>query len=102
MRERVGGRLVGTEEYEPAAKWAAQRFRDSGLKEVKLESFNIPNGWQRGSARGRMIAPVSRDLHVGSIGWSPSTPFGGVNGEGVLVDELLSEAIKAESNLLRG
>jgi carboxypeptidase Q len=102
LTDRFGPRLAGTEAYELAAKWAAQRFRDSGLKDVKLEPFNIPNGWQRGSARGRMVAPVARDLHVASIGWSPSTPLGGLKGEVVLVDDLSPEAIKAESGRLRG
>src|SRR5712692_10869540 len=91
LTDGFGARLTGSQAYELAAKWAAERFRGSGFKDVRLEPFTIPNGWQRGSARGRMTAPVTRDLHIASIGWSPSTPPGGVKGEVILVDDLSPE-----------
>src|SRR6185436_19359664 len=76
-----GGRLTGTAAYQRSAEWAAEQFRAAGIKNVKLEPWTIPNGWDRGWAHGRMISPMDRPIHIESLGWAPSTPSGGVRAE---------------------
>jgi hypothetical protein len=97
LADDFGGRITGSTAYERAAQWAADRFRSYGIQTVRLEAFTLPNGWQRGWARGEMISPVQRPLHVASLGWTPSTPQGGVQGDVVVVDDLSPDSIKAQA-----
>ncbi len=53
LTDTVGGRLTGSPAYNRAADWADAKFRSYGLQNVHLESFSMPNGWQRGSAVGQ-------------------------------------------------
>ena len=76
-----GSRLTGSAAYERAAEWSVQQFRAAGLTQVTLEPFSIERGWERGSARARIVAPVERAVHVESLGWTPSTPEGGFEAE---------------------
>ena len=77
----IGPRLTGSAAYQRAADWSADQFRAMGIMRVSLEPFTIERGWERVSARARIVAPADRPLHVASLGWSPSTPAGGLEGE---------------------
>src|SRR3954469_5474859 len=77
----AGPRLTGSASYQRAAEWSAQQFRAMGITQVALEPFTIERGWERVSARGRIVAPVERPIHIASLGWSPSTPEGGLDAE---------------------
>ena len=59
LTDTIGPRLVGSPEYERAARWAASQLRESGIRIVRVESYEIPNGWQRIAARSR-----SRSKHA--------------------------------------
>src|SRR5262249_50738211 len=48
LTDKFGGRLTGSPSYNRSAEWAAEQFRGMGIKNVKLEPFTIPNGWERG------------------------------------------------------
>jgi hypothetical protein len=102
LTDKFGGRLTGTNAYQRSAEWAADQFRAMGIKNVKLEPFTIPNGWDRGYARGRMLAPVERHISVESLGWAPSTPAGGVKDEVVTISDFVPEKIKAQSDKIKG
>ena len=102
LSDGFGGRLSGSPAHNRAAEWAAAKFRSFGIQNVRLEPFNIPNGWQRGSARGEMLAPLARPLHIESLGWAPSTPGGGVKGEVVVLDDVSEDNIKAKADTLKG
>ena len=98
LTDTFGGRLTGSPAYVASTEWAAARFRSYGIQNVKLEPFAIPAGWQRGTASGVMLSPLSRPLSIASLGWSPSTPAGGVKGEVVVVSDVSKEKLKdAES-----
>jgi hypothetical protein len=97
LADGFGGRLSGSPNYERATEWAAARFRSYGIQTVRLQAFTLPNGWQRGWARGEVTSPVERPLHVASLGWSPSTPQGGVQGDVVVVGDLSADSIKAQA-----
>jgi carboxypeptidase Q len=81
LTDGFGGRLSGSPAYEHSAEWAAAKFRSYGIRDVRLEAFTIPHAWQRGYARAEMLSPLSRPMHVESLGWAPSTPTGGVESE---------------------
>jgi carboxypeptidase Q len=102
LSDGFGGRLSGSPAHNRAVEWAAAKFRSYGIQNVKLEAFTMPNGWQRGSARGEMIAPMVRTLHVESMGWAPSTPPGGTKGEVVLIDDITADGIKAKADKIKG
>ncbi len=103
LSDGFGGRVTGSAAYQRAAEWAASQFRAIGIKDVRLEPFTIPNGWERISAQARMIAPLDRPLQVRSYGWAPSTPPEGVTGEVVYVRHILSqERVKAQAAKIKG
>ena len=95
----LGPRLTGSPSYERAAQWCANQFRDIGISRVALEPFTIERGWERVSARGRVVAPMDRPLHVASLGWMPSTPEGGIDAEVVALDTFLLDAIGIRGSL---
>ena len=103
LSDGFGGRVSGSSAYQRATEWAASQFRAMGIKDVRLEPFTIPNGWERISAQARMIAPMDRPLQVQSYGWAPSTPPEGVTGEVVYVRHILSqERVKAQAAKIKG
>jgi carboxypeptidase Q len=101
LTDGFGGRLTGSPAYEHSAEWAAARFRSYGIKDVRLEAFTIPNGWQRGYAHAEMLTPLQRPLHVESLGWAPSTPAGGVESEVVLLNDFSENNIKNSAATLK-
>jgi carboxypeptidase Q len=102
LTDSIGGRLTGSPAYVRSTEWAAAKFRSYGIENVKLEPFTIPAGWQRGTASGAMLSPLSRPLNVASLGWSPSTPTGGVQGTVVIVADVAPDVLKSREAELRG
>ena len=103
ITDGFGGRVSGSTAYEKAAEWTVSQFRAAGISDVKLEPFSIPNGWERVSARARLLAPLDRPLQIQSYGWAPSTPPGGANGEVVYVPHIFAQdRIKAHADKIKG
>jgi carboxypeptidase Q len=102
LTDSIGGRLTGSPAYVRSTEWAVAKFRSYGIENVKLEPFTIAAGWQRGTASGAMLSPLSRPLNVASIGWGPSTPAGGVQSTVVIVADVSPEALKSREAELRG
>ena len=102
LTDTIGGRLTGSPAYVRATEWAAAKFRAYGIENVRLEPFTLDAGWQRGTASGEMLSPMSRPLNVASLGWAPSTPAGGVEGEVALIADVGPEALQPRAEELRG
>ena len=102
LSDDFGGRLSGSPAYNRAAEWAAAQFRSYGISNVRFEPFTMENGWVRGSAEGQINAPLTRPLHIQSLGWSPSTPSGGVKGEVLVVDDVSPDHVKSLGNEPKG
>src|SRR5262249_50592943 len=67
-------RLTGTSALKKANDWTAEKMKDYGLTNVHLESWELPEAWERGFARGRVIEPDNqRVLQLASNAWSPGT-----------------------------
>jgi len=94
LTDSFGGRVTGTPAYQRSAEWAAAKFRSYGIQNVRLEPFTIPAGWQRGTAIGALVSPLPRPLNVASMGWSPSTPAGGVQGTVAVISDVSAERLK--------
>jgi hypothetical protein len=102
LTDTIGARLAGSPEYERAARWAADHLRESGITVVRAEPYEIPNGWQRVSARGWILAPVTRELHIASAGWAPSTAGEGITSKLALLSNLDPAALKRANDGVRG
>jgi len=96
---KLGPRLTGSMSYQRAAAWCADRFRAMGITRTTLEPFRIERGWERLSARGRIVEPASRAVHVASLGWTPSTPEGGLEAEVIGLESFSLSAIAANRSL---
>src|SRR5260370_40313245 len=48
-------------------------FQKYGFLNVRLEPWTSADGWARGTAAGRVIAPAPQMLTLAAAGWSPST-----------------------------
>jgi carboxypeptidase Q len=53
-------------------------------------------------ATGRIVKPVEHQLHIYSVGWSPSTPEKGVEGEVIHVASILPADLDGQMARLRG
>src|SRR6266478_6019931 len=86
LADRIGPRLTGTAKLDQASHWTMEQFKALGLENAHLEPWTIANGWTRGSATGKLIAPNEQELTLAAAGWSPSTSgtaHGAVVGVGV-------------------
>src|SRR5271166_4517961 len=102
LADGIGGRLTASPAYVRSTEWAAAKFRSYGIENVKLDPFTIPAGWQRGTASGAMLSPLSRPLNLASLGWAPSTPAGGVQGTVAIVADVDPEALRSREHELKG
>lgn len=103
LADTIGPRLTGSENYARAVSWAQEKFRALGLANVHTEPFTIPATWEPETpATGRITAPRTQQLHIYSLGWSPSTPVGGVKGNIVYLEHLTNDGIEAQQTTLSG
>jgi hypothetical protein len=102
LSDKFGGRLSGSPAYARAAAWAAEQFRAAGIKDVRLEPFQLESTWARGVSRAKMLTPLERPLHLESLGWAPSTPAGGVRGEVFMLTDVSRDFIKRQAEQIKG
>jgi carboxypeptidase Q len=103
LAETIGPRLTGSQNYAHAVTWAEEQFRSLGLANVHTEPFTIPSTWEPETpAAGRITAPRTQELHLYSLGWSPSTPASGVKGDVVYLDRVTVASIEAQKQALTG
>jgi hypothetical protein len=69
----IGPRLTSSTNVQRAAEWCRDQFASFGLR-AELEQWGeFPVGFDRGPARGGMVAPEARDYVFISSSWSPGT-----------------------------
>lgn len=78
LTDEIGGRLTGSPAAEKAVDWAVDAFRQAGVDEVLTENFTLPAGWAEGHTHLSVLSPAPFVVHLVSIGWSPTTPEGGI------------------------
>jgi hypothetical protein len=83
LTEGIGGRVTGSQEMEKAVEWGVAGFRSAGV-EVHTEKYMLPVAWSEGETRLEVMGAERFPVSLVSLGLSPATPAGGL--EGVLVN----------------
>ena len=86
LSDDVGARVTGSPEERKAEEWGAAKMKSIGLENVHTEKYQIWRGWTRGTAEAELLTPTRHKLHVDAMGWTGSTPAGGVEGDIVAVN----------------
>lgn len=101
LTKNIGHRLSGSESYEKAVQWAAQKLRNAGADKVWLQEVMIPV-WVRGKESLQIKASNGKwkSLKMLSLGNSEGTGGKDVSGEIIMVrsmeeyDKLSPEQVK--------
>ena len=80
LTTEIGPRLPGSDAEARARDWGAQKLKDLGFKNVRIETFELPY-WARVKEEAAIVAPYPQSLTITALGQSPSTPEGGVTAE---------------------
>ena len=103
LADTIGPRLTGSSNYVRAVEWTEQQFKELGLANVHTEDWTIGATWEpSGPATGEIEKPVAHVLHIYSMGWSPSTPPHGVEGQVVYVPSFAPEALDGPKAQIAG
>jgi hypothetical protein len=81
LSDEVGARVTGSPEAQKAVEWSAAKMKSIGLQNVHTEKWSLWKGWTRGPAEAVMLAPLHRPLAISAMGWTGSTPAGGVDAD---------------------
>jgi carboxypeptidase Q len=74
LSDVIGARLTGSPNLKKANEWTKEKMIGYGLENVHLEGWQIPVGWERGTATARLVEPDNgKTLTVAAAGWSPGT-----------------------------
>ncbi len=86
LSDDIGPRLTGSANLELANKWTKGKMEEYGLENVHLEPWEIPVGWERGTASLKLLdGSTVRPLLAASAGWLPGTK-GKLAGPVVMID----------------
>jgi hypothetical protein len=103
LADTIGPRLTGSANFQKAVSWGEQQFKALGLSNVHTEEWTIPATWEPEiPATGNIESPVDHILHIVSLGWSPSTPPGGVTGKVVYIKQLTAAKLDEQKAELPG
>jgi len=86
LSDDIGARVTGTPAERKAEDWGVAKMQAIGLTNVHKEKYTIWKGWTRGTADAELLTPVRHKLHVDAMGWTGSTPAGGVEADIVPVN----------------
>lgn len=86
LSDDIGARVTGTPEAQKAIDWSLAKMQSIGLQNVHAEKWTLWKGWTRGVAEAEMLAPLRHPLQISSMGWTGSTPPGGVDADVVLAN----------------
>jgi len=81
LSDDIGARVTGTPQAQKAIDWSLAKMHSIGLQNVHSEKWTLWKGWTRGVAQAEMLAPLRRPLQISSMGWTGSTPPGGVDAD---------------------
>lgn len=86
LTDEVGGRVSGSPAMAKAVEWGVGAFRAAGV-DVHTESYQLPVAWKEGETRLEVSGPESFPASLVSLGLSPATPKGGLEGPLVNIGE---------------
>jgi hypothetical protein len=70
---RIGGRPVGSDAFDNACLWAANKFQDWGMQVVLDEVGEVPVGFNRGPWFGRLLSDEGMTLHFATPSYTSGT-----------------------------
>ncbi len=73
LADRIGGRMTNSPQMRAAEAWTQAKYKDWGLSNVHLESFEFGRGWSIDAINVRMTAPRVLTLHAIPVAWTPGT-----------------------------
>jgi hypothetical protein len=79
LTDGIGGRVTGSLEMTKAVEWGVAGFRTAGV-DVRTETYSLPVRWSEGATRLEVLGPDSFPVSLVSLGLSPATPPGGLEG----------------------
>ena len=74
LTDTIGGRITGSPESRATAELLVKTLKDAGFENAHSEEYKLISTWKHGATSGEIIAPIYRQLVVGSYGWVPGTP----------------------------
>ena len=83
LTDGIGGRVTGSPAMAKAVEWGLAGFRSAGV-DAHTEKYTLPVAWSEGETRLEVTAGDAFPVSLVSVGLSPATPTGGL--EGVVVD----------------
>ncbi|SHM35231.1 M20/M25/M40 family metallo-hydrolase [Chryseobacterium polytrichastri] len=98
LTKNIGHRLSGSESYEKAVKWAAQKLKEAGADKVWLQEVMVPV-WERGkeSLQIKTSNGTWKSLKMLSLGNSEGTGGKDVSGDIIMVKSMAEyESLPAE------
>lgn len=102
LSDVIGPRLTGSKNAERANNWTAEKMKEYGLENVRLEAWEIPVGWERGKATMKIIEPDNgRTLTIASRAWTPGTN-GKVTGPVVIIKGRTKADLEKYKGKLKG
>lgn len=73
LTNRIGGRVLGSSNYDIAVEWAASEFKKWGLEVVLEQAGTMPVGFNRGPWFGRMLSDDGMTLHFATPSYTAGT-----------------------------
>lgn len=73
LSNRIGGRLIGSDAYETATKWATKKFKEWGMEVIIDSVGSLPVGFNRGPWFGRMLGQNGMNLHFATPSYTVGT-----------------------------
>ena len=102
LSDEVGGRVTGSPAGQKAIDWGLGKMNKIGLANVHAEKWSMWKGWTRGNASAELLAPLHRTLSIDSMGWTGSTPVGGVEAEVVTANLFDMDTELTDTSRFRG
>ncbi len=100
LTNRFGGRPIGSDAYDNAAKWAAHKFKEWGMEVIMDEVGELPVGFNRGPWFGRMLAVEGMHLHFATPSYTSGTK--GVQKGPVLIEPKTQAEFDRMKGALKG
>jgi hypothetical protein len=102
LSDNIGPRRTGSANLQRANEWAADTMKRYGLSNVHQEAWEMPIGWERGTASARFVEPDNgRSLTVASLAWAPGTN-GKLTADVVILNARTPEELKPYEGKLKG
>ena len=100
LTNRIGGRVIGSDNYDNAVDWVASKFKEWGLEVELQEAGTLPVGFNRGPWFGRLLGDTNVELHFVTPSYTSGTK--GVQRGHVLMEPRTQEEFNRMKGQLKG